>query len=182
MIPKRPSTAFVCGPFFDKKLAFLQQLLDDVKPRKLVVGIDPESVEIDPAAVRKFRGAEFVNVGGLPACPIVVSLGRRICTPRSFGSSGPEGELLVTGSANPSKAAFLSGGDWRNAEAVVVDRRDGAAKALGLDVLIAATNVEAKDWEQVAARQADRRQERLTPVARSCWPFRRMTALYWSGR
>lgn len=32
---------------------------------------------------------------------------------------GPEGELLVTGSANPSKAAFLSDSDWRNTEAVV---------------------------------------------------------------
>ena len=39
LIPKRPSTAFVCGPFFDKKLGFLQQLLDDVKPRRLLVGM-----------------------------------------------------------------------------------------------------------------------------------------------
>jgi hypothetical protein len=163
LVPKRPSTAFVCGPFFDKKLAFLQQLLDDVKPRRLVVGIDPESVEIDPVAVRKFRGAEFVNVGGLSPVPNRRESGTTYLHAKILWFVGSESELLVTGSANPSKAALLSGGDWRNAEAVVVDRRDGAAKALGLDVLIAGPMVEAKDWERVAARQADRQQD--TPDA-----------------
>ena len=156
LIPKRPSTAFVCGPFFDKKLALLQQLLDDVKPRRLVVGIDPESVEIDPVAVRKFRGAEFVNVGGLSPVPNRRESGTTYLHAKVLWFVGSDGELLVTGSANPSKAAFLSGGEWRNAEAVVADRREGAAKALGLDVLIAGPNVEAKDWERVAARQAGR--------------------------
>src|SRR5690348_14816749 len=42
LVPKRPSLAFVCGPFFDKNLEFLQQLVDDTKPRRLIVGIDPE--------------------------------------------------------------------------------------------------------------------------------------------
>lgn len=159
LIPKRPTTAFVCGPFFDKKLAFLQQLLDDVKPRRLVVGIDPESVEIDPVAVRKFRGAEFVNVAGLSPVPNRREFGTTYLHAKVLWFVGSDGELLVTGSANPSKPALLSGGEWRNAEAIVVDRRDGAAKALGLDVLIAGPMVEAKDWERVVARQADRQQD-----------------------
>lgn len=158
-IPKRPSTAFVCGPFFDKKLTFLQRLLDDVKPKKLVVGIDPESVEIDPVAVQKFRGAQFVNVAGLPSVSNRRESGTRYLHAKVLWFTGPEGELLVTGSANPSKAAFLPEGPWRNAEAVVLDRRNGAAKALGLDVLISAPRVEAKDWARVAERQADRTQD-----------------------
>jgi hypothetical protein len=160
LVPKRPATAFVCGPFFDKKLAFLQRLLDDVKPRRLVVGIDPESVEIDPAAVRKFRGAEFVNVGGVPRVPNRRDSGTRYLHAKVLWFISPERELLVTGSANPSKAAFLSDSDWRNAEAVVVDRREGAARALGLDDLLGAPNVEPKDWKQVADRLADRVAER----------------------
>jgi len=159
LIPIRPSTAFVCGPFFDTKLTFLQQLLDDVEPRKLVVGIDPESVEIDPAAVRKFRGAEFVNVGGLSPVPNRRESGTTYLHAKVLWFTWPDGELLVTGSANPSRAAMLSGGEWRNAEAIVVDRRDGAAKALGLDVLVAGPSIKAKDWARVEARQADRTEE-----------------------
>ena len=159
LIPHRPSTAFVCGPFFDKKLAFLQQLLDDVKPRRLVVGIDPESVEIDPVAVRKFRRAEFVNVGGLSPVPNRRECGTTYLHAKLLWFVGSDGELLVTGSANPSKGAFLAGSEWRNAEAIVVDRREGAAKALGLDVLIAGPRVEAKDWARVTARQAGRLQD-----------------------
>ena len=79
LVPKRSSLAFVCGPFFDKDLQFLRELVDDIKPRKVVVGIDPESVEIDPHVVRKFRGAEFVNVAGLPQVP----------NRREFGASSP---------------------------------------------------------------------------------------------
>ncbi len=156
LVPKRPSTAFVCGPFFDQKLTFLQQLLDDIRPRRLVVGIDPESVEIDPGAVRKFRGAEFVNVSGIPRVPNRRDSGTRYLHAKVLWFVGSEGELLVTGSANPSKAAFLSASEWRNAEAVVIDQREGAARALGLDDLVAAPAVEAKDWALVTRRQAER--------------------------
>jgi hypothetical protein len=156
LVPKRPSLTFVCGPFFDNKLEFLHQLIDDVKPRRLVVGIDPESVDIDPHAVRRFRGAEFVNVAGLAQVPNRREAGARYFHAKILWFSGAEGELLVTGSANPSKAAFLSGRDRRNAEAIVVDRRVGAATALGLDRLVSAPKLHDKDWAQVARRQAER--------------------------
>ena len=156
LVPQRLARVFVCGPFFDKKLAFLQQLRNDVKPRKLVVGIDPESVDLDPVAVRRFRGAEFVNVGGIPCVPNRRDSGTRYLHAKVLWFVGSDGELLVTGSANPSKAAFLSESEWRNAEAVVVDRRDGAGKALGLDDLVAAPKVEPRDWVRVSERQVER--------------------------
>ena len=160
LIPKRPSTAFVCGPFFDRKLSFLKRLLDDVKPRKLVVGVDPESIEIDLDAARGIRGVEFVNVAGLSHVPNRREVGARYLHAKTLWFQGAGGELLVTGSANPSEPAFLATAGSRNAEAVVIDRRDGAAKTLGLDVLAGAPRVERKDWERVAARHADRRQNR----------------------
>ena len=156
LVPKRPSTAFVCGPFFDRRLSFLQRLLGDVKPTKLVVGVDPESVEIDLVAARGIRGVKFVNIAGLPP-----PLNRRAAAARYLHAKilwfqGSDGEFLVTGSANPSAPAYLATAGSRNAEAVVIDRRDGAAKTLGLDVLASAPNVEQRDWERVAARNVDR--------------------------
>ena len=159
-IPKRPSTVFVCGPFFDRKLSFLRRLLDDVTPRKLVVGVDPQSVEIDPVAARGIRGVEFVNVSGLPHVPNRREAGARYLHAKILWFKGSDGELLVTGSANPSEPAFLATARARNAEAIVIDRRDGAARTLGVDVLAGAPSVERTDWECVAARHADRTQNR----------------------
>ncbi len=156
LVPKRPSLTFVCGPFFDNKLEFLQQLSYDVKPRRLVVGIDPESVDIDPHAVRRFRGAEFVNIAGLAQVPNRREAGARYFHAKILWFSGADGELLVTGSANPSKAAFLSGRGHRNAEAIVADRRAGSATALGLDRLVTAPRLHDKDWASVARRRAER--------------------------
>src|SRR6266576_4429184 len=61
-------------------------------PRKLVVGIDPESVEIDSAAVRKFRGAQFGNIAG-PADSIIILVA--MCSAftlarQTSGGSAPE--------------------------------------------------------------------------------------------
>ena len=160
LIPKRPSTVFVCGPFFDRKLSFLRRLLDDVTPRKLVVGVDPQSVEIDPVVACGIRGMEFVNVSGLPHVPNRREAGARYLHAKILWFKGSDGELLVTGSANPSEPAFLATARSRNAEAIVIDRRDGAARTLGLDVLAGAPSVKRTDWECVAARHAERTQNR----------------------
>lgn len=156
LVPKRPTTAFVCGPFFDSKLAFLRRLVDDLKPRKLVVGVDPESVEIDPRVVRKFGDARFVNVSGIPHVPNRRESGARYLHAKILWFAGVDGELLVTGSANPSQAALLASSEWRNAEAVVADRREGSAKALGLAELIEAPAVKAAEWARVSERQSER--------------------------
>ena len=156
LVPKRPTTAFVCGPFFDNKLVFLRRLVDDVQPRKLVVGVDPESVEIDPAAVRGFRDAKFVNIGGIPCVPNRRDFGARYLHAKVLWFAGVNGELLVTGSANPSQAALLSSSERRNAEAVVADRREGAAEALGLAGLVDAPAVKEPDWARVSERHAER--------------------------
>ena len=156
LVPKRPSTVFVCGPFFDRKLSFLQRLLDDVKPGKLIVGVDPESVEMDMVAAHGIRGAEFVNISGLPRVPNRRVEGARYLHAKILWFQGSDGELLVTGSANPSEPAYMATAGSRNAEAVVIDRRDGAAKTLGLDVLASAPRVKRTDWERVAARHTDR--------------------------
>jgi hypothetical protein len=118
--------------------------------------VDPESVEIDPASVRKFGDAEFVNIGGIAHVPNRRESGARYLHAKILWFAGADGELLVTGSANPSQAALLSSSEWRNAEAVVADHRDGAAKALGLADLVDAPAVKAADWARVSERHAER--------------------------
>ena len=155
-IPLRPATAFVCGPFFDNNLEFLQRLLDDVRPHKLVVGIDPRSVVLDPAAVHRLRNVRFVNIGGIPQVPNRRDFGTRYLHAKILWFIGSDGELLVTGSANPSRAAFLSESERRNAEAVVVDVRAGAGKTLGLHDLLTAPAVETNEWNQISEAQLER--------------------------
>lgn len=159
LVPTRPALAFLCGPFFDGSLSFLRRVADDVKPRRMVVGIDPDSVEIDPDAVRALRGAEFVNIAGCAPVPNRRDSDSRYLHAKILWFSGSSGELLVTGSANPSRAAFLTGPHRRNAEAIVADRRPGVATLLGLEHLVAAPAVDAAAWASVAARQADRAHE-----------------------
>jgi hypothetical protein len=153
LIPKKRVMVFTCGPFFDGKLGFLKKLVSDVKPQRLVVGIDPESVEIDSAAVGAVRGAEFVNIAGLPRVPNRRSSVNTYLHAKVLWFKGSDGELLVTGSANPSAPAFLSDGEQRNAEAIVVDRRSGTAEGLGIDTLADAPSLTAQDWTRVKSRQ-----------------------------
>jgi hypothetical protein len=157
LIPKKRVTVFSCGPFFDSNLGFLKKLSADVKPDRFIVGIDPESVEINWAAVSSVRGAKFVNIGGMPLVPNRRGSVSTYLHAKILWFKGLDGELLVTGSANPSTPAFLSNSDRRNAEAIVVDRRAGSAAHLGIDALANAPSVTEEDWRQV--------QSRLTTVA-----------------
>jgi len=153
LIPKKRVTVFACGPFFDRKLSFLKKLVSDVKPQRLAVGIDPESVEIDSAAVNAVREAEFVNIAGLPRVPNRRNSVATYLHAKVLWFKGSDGELLVTGSANPSAPAFLSDAGQRNAEAIVVDRRAGTAENLGINALADAPSVTAQDWIRIKSRQ-----------------------------
>ena len=156
LVPKRPTSAFVCGPFFDSKLTFLTRVVEDLKLREVVVGIDPDSVEIDAAAARKFREAKFVDVRGIPRVSNRRDTDKRYLHAKILWFAGAGGELLVTGSANPSAPAFLATSKTRNAEGVVVDRRKGSAAALGLAELMKAPPLQASDWKKVQQRQEER--------------------------
>lgn len=153
LVPREVETVFVCGPFFDPKLAFVRRLLRDVRPRDLVIGIDPATVEINSTEAAALQGARFVNVAGVPkvdrpegAAPYLHA--------KMLGMVGVDGELLVTGSANPSVAAFFAPSAVRNAEAVVADRRSGAGAAIGVEALRSAPSITSTEWTAVAQRMA----------------------------
>lgn len=153
LIPKDVTTAFIGGPFFDPALALVRRLQRDVRPTRLVIGIDPSSVEIDPVEAAKLGGVEWVNIAGVPAIPQRREGASRYLHAKVFWFAGKQHELLVTGSANPSVAAFFAPAHGRNAEAVVADGRKGSSELLGLDALLGAPGVTASDWEAVVERR-----------------------------
>lgn len=152
-IPNNVSTAFICGPFFDPALAFVRRVQREVRPTSLVIGIDPTSVEIDPTEAAALEGARWVNVAGIPEIPQRREGASRYLHAKVLWFSGKHEELLVTGSANPSVAAFFAGPDARNAEAVVADRRKDAGALLGIDALLGAPAITATDWDNVVTRR-----------------------------
>jgi hypothetical protein len=154
LIPKDVTTAFIGGPFFDPALALVRRLQREVRPKRLVIGIDPESVEIDSVEAAKLESVEWVNIAGVPAIPQRREGASRYPHAKLFWFASEQEELLVTGSANPSVAAFFAAPDARNAEAVVADRRKGAAELLGMEALLGAPAVTATDWNAVTARRA----------------------------
>lgn len=153
-IPGRVSTAFVCGPFFDPKLALVQRLQQDLRLRELVIGIDPASVQIDPREAALLSGVRWVNVAGVPAIRHRRAGSSHYLHAKLFWLAGESGELLIAGSANPSVAAFLAPASARNAEAIVADRRVGAGTTIGIGALLDAPPIEAADWTAVADRRA----------------------------
>jgi hypothetical protein len=153
LVPKDVTTGFIGGPFFDPALALVRRFQREVRPKRLVIGIDPESVEIDPVEAAKLNGVEWVNIAGVPAIPQRREGASRYLHAKVFWFAGKHEELLVTGSANPSVAAFFATPDARNAEAVVADRRKHEADLLGMEALLGAPAVTATDWNAVTARR-----------------------------
>ncbi|MGH9767536.1 MAG: hypothetical protein ACREAB_08905, partial [Blastocatellia bacterium] len=150
-LPDRAQRITVVGPFFDPDLEFLRKLEKEYAPKNMVIGIDPSRTRITHRARRLLPRAKFVNVNRL-------DLGNKYVHAKAilFESSGGE-EILVTGSANPSKAAWLAP-DKRNAEAVVIQsgrRGRSPASALGLTNLAAESELSAKDWKKISETLPD---------------------------
>jgi hypothetical protein len=155
LIPEAVSRAFICGPFFDPDLAFVKRVLSDIAPKKLIIGVDAESLDIDPKKATTLKGVRWVNVAGLPELSRRREGSHHYLHAKLLWFAGKRGELLVTGSANPSVAAYLASRGRRNAEAVVADRRAGVAAEIGVEALMQAPPVTASEWKAIAGRRAD---------------------------
>jgi hypothetical protein len=153
LIPTDVTTAFVGGPFFDPTLAMVRRLQRELRPKRLIIGIDPASVEVDPAEAAKLEGVEWLNIAGVPQIPQRREGASRYLHAKVFWFASKEDQLLVTGSANPSAAAFFAAPDARNAEAVVADRTEEVADRLDMEALLAAPAITSTEWNAVAARR-----------------------------
>jgi hypothetical protein len=119
LLPKEVGTAFICGPFFDPALALIRRLQREVRPRELVIGIDPSSVDVDPKEAASLSGVRWVNVAGVPVIPQRREGFSRYLHAKLFWFSGNNDSLLISGSANPSVAAFFAPPAARNAASAI---------------------------------------------------------------
>lgn len=166
LVPSDVETAFICGPFFDPALALVRHIQREVRPSELVIGIDPASVEIDPAEAASLANVRWVNVAGVPPIPQRRTGSSHYLHAKILWFAGKKGQLLVTGSPNPSVAAFLGRATGRNAEAAVADSRNGVGDEIGIDALVGAPPITAADWTSVLARQASKPASGIEPRRR----------------
>jgi hypothetical protein len=138
----------VMGPFFDKKLEFLETIKRDLQPREMVIGVEPDTVtmpQVEPKkAIFKLVDASQVpkSSGYLHAKAIYIE-----------GSSAEK--WLLTGSANPSQPAWDAAPGERNAEAVLLHSGKAAeatAEKLGIAELKTLVPLSAEDWKALRAQ------------------------------
>ncbi len=118
-LPKKSQSIFLMGPFFDQKLYFLQLLKEHFSPTQLVVGIDPETVSIGKEAKELFSDVTFVNASSL-SLKETNSVSGYLHAKAILIESEENEVFLITGSANPTKAAWFGTKEERNIEAIVL--------------------------------------------------------------
>ena len=153
-LPDKVRRVTVVGPFFDSELAFLRQLNHECAPEKLIVAFDPSRSAITRQACHLLPQARFVDASCLRD-------GQDYLHAKTILVESTSGEeVLIMGSANPSRAAWLADPAKRNAEAVVVQtgrRGRTPAAALGLTKLAAQPELSAAEWAQI--KEPPRRDE-----------------------
>lgn len=127
-VPKRVTRIVVMGAFFDASCAFLRELESRWPEAEVIVLIDPETVQLgsDLSGLR----SRFVSARVAWADSELPYLHAK-----AVYFETEAGGILVSGSANPSRPAWLANATTGNVEAVLL--RDGqeareTAEALGL--------------------------------------------------
>jgi len=139
----------VCGAFFDSKLAFIKKIQEDLAPDHLIVGIDPESVQI-PGDI-KLPGANFVNSAQLGRSEKVAKQPGYLHAKSILIEKADQETLLAVGSANPSFPAWLAPGMTGNVEMMLVRKgkdAEDAASDLGLFDIQSMPSLSIQDWEK----------------------------------
>jgi hypothetical protein len=156
-LPRDARRALVVGPFFDDQLALVTTLRRHLERAEMVIAVDPAMSQLDEQLASRLPVVRFVNASRRPP-------GRAAKKPHAVEGSPlvhakllwletTEGEVLVSGSANPSAPAFLERGQTANVEAVLVRRETGLAASLGLEALWDAPPLSSADWQQIAEQR-----------------------------
>lgn len=146
-----PKRIGVLGAFFDAELAFLKALRSRWPSAQIVVGIDPDSVYL--AAKKSLAGVRFVDARTLWKADPNAYLHAKVL----FLDLGKKDSLLVSGSANPSRPAWLGDPASCNVEAVLVRKGTDAQKAaigMGMVDLFALPTIDDATLKAIAARSA----------------------------
>ena len=104
------------GAFFDSNLSFVERVRDELSPKELLVGIDPETVQFP--VNKKLSGVSFHNCSKLGTTEKDNKPGYLHAKSLLIQREGGEAVLAV-GSANPSYPAWLAPGISQNVEMMI---------------------------------------------------------------
>ena len=142
----------VVSPYFDRSCSFLRRIEQDLAPKSLIVGLQPEHSVIPKKARTLVRSAQFVDVTELGEDWASHRLHAKVYRFEIQGG----GSVVVSGSANASAPAWTSTGDAANAEMVVFhENGDQVWKALGLDKFAKLAPVDDAGWATIATREPE---------------------------
>ena len=138
------------GAFFDSNLSFVDRVRDELSPKELLVGIDPETVQFP--VHKKLTGVSFHNCSKLGTTEKDNKPG--YLHAKSLLIQYEDGEaVLAVGSANPSYPAWLAPGITQNVEIMLarkgVDAKE-AAEELGLLAIDSMDEIKENDWLKIS--------------------------------
>jgi hypothetical protein len=138
------------GAFFDRDFRFLESVRAALQPDEFIVGVEPETVSLDPEASVP-RGLTFVDSSA-------IGRGDGYVHAKALLVEFTDGRtVLLTGSPNLSSPGWLNDASSRNAEAVVMhtgERARQTAATLGLTELLGLPALSAEAWEMLRQRLA----------------------------
>ena len=152
LVPTPVKEIFLTGAFFDSKLDFLNRIQADLQPEQTVVALDPKTVEIPPdsKAATKVR---FVRATSLGTDADKDSAPGYLHAKGMFLRQQNNDCLFVSGSANPSRPAWLARKSDGNTELMVARlgaRAEGAASDLGFLEIPNLPTLDENDWQTIA--------------------------------
>jgi hypothetical protein len=116
LVPKKVQRVVILGPFFDEDLSFVRRVIEDLGVGEVLIAIDPETTHF-PGKLKKLpREVRIVNSHDLDPG----HRGRGYLHAKAMLIESGATRVLVTGSANPTAAAWLASSGSRNAELVVI--------------------------------------------------------------
>ena len=145
---------FLTGAFFDKNLDFLNRIQTDLQPNQIVVAIDPNTVEI-PTDSEIPRSVRFVHSTNLGTESNKDDASGYLHAKGMFLRQQNNDCLFVSGSANPSRPAWLPRNSDGNTELMVArlgEEAESAAHDLGFTKIPNLPELKDSDWQTIANR------------------------------
>lgn len=141
------------GAFFDQELNFLKRVKKDLQPDRITVAVDPKTVQM-PVLAQALEGVTFVQAGRI-GCdeksdePYLHA--KFVLAQQKEGMS-----VFASGSANPSRPAWLADDAGGNVELMLARIGDDALKtanSLGCGGIHTFPTLTQKNWEEISINQ-----------------------------
>ena len=148
-VPNKLKRIGVIGPFFDDDLAFISELKRNWSTAQVVVGIDPDSVHL--TAIPKPGEVSYVDARQL----WINDRGYLHAKVIFFDSGVADTQVFISGSANPSRPAWLGTATSGNVEAVLLRTgadAQNAAEKIGMLNMFALQTIDASTFKSIFRR------------------------------